>query len=336
METTLLIWLSENRPYTHINHRVKSFIHFARTLEPKLGWTAAKRKCLQIIDDATKGPFGHQWNRDRCFERVIRMYGHNDQRSVAWLNTRGEMITASEVYKVFQSDASRRELLEKKLEPPATTASDGNGIPALLWGTRFEPVAKKIYEDSTLCNIIDVSCVRHPVYPFLGASPDGLIVPNDETDIRRYGRLVEFKCPFSRGTSDGIPIAYVYQMQMQMECTGVDECEYVEFRFKQVNYSDWVQSELQKGIFAVMDDKSVVYKPDDADAGTWQSKLPCEMPIMYYWVLASIKKEFMPKDPNWLSDHLPGMTALWDDVVKHRLAGTHPAPLPSKVLTLDI
>jgi hypothetical protein len=99
----------------------------------------------------------------------------------------------------------------------------------LIWGTRFECIAKEIYENETRCTITDVSCVQHPVYPFLGASPDGIIFPTDPKDVRRRGRLVEFKCPFSRVAKDGVPAAYIHQMQMQMACTGRVWCDYVVF-----------------------------------------------------------------------------------------------------------
>jgi putative phage-type endonuclease len=233
------------------------------------------------------------------------------------------MITASEVYKIFGSEEARREVMLKKLEPPQDSAAY-NPIPALLWGTRFEPVAKKIYEERTKCNIIDVSCAQHPVYPFLGASPDGLIVPLDDGDPRRYGRLVEFKCPISRAEKPEIPVAYFHQMQMQMECTGIDECEYVEFRFRQVMFNEWFKSTDTKGCFGVYDDGRVVYDiqgvPED-----------CQV---VYWILASTKQDFVAKDPKWLSDHIEQLQSFWKEVVDHRLKGTRPTE--KKLPSLDL
>lgn len=290
---------------------------------------------MQAMQKLMMGDVGRLWMRDRAFERTVRLYGKNDQRTDAWLNTRGKMITASEVSKVWQTPASRLELLEKKLDPP--TRSDGsNPIPALIWGTRFEPIAKKIYEDTTQCEIIDVGCCQHPVHSFLGASPDGLIIPKyADADPHRYGRLVEFKCPMSRARKDEIPSYYVHQMQMQMECTGIDECEYVEFRFKQVNFTQWDATKDTKGVFAVDEIGKVDYKPDTIDLHEWQCSLTEDHQYIY-WVLTDIKKDFVPKDPNWLSDHLSELRAFWDDVERHRAAGTRPEALPPKVPTLDL
>jgi len=251
------------------------------------------------------------------------MYGANDQRTDAWHAKRTEMITASEVYQVFGTEASRKEVMMRKVEPKPV--GEGPPITALLWGTRFEPIAKRIYEERTKCTILDVSCVQHPRYAFLGASPDGLIIPTDPTDVKRYGRLVEFKCPISRAPKDEIPLGYVHQMQMQMECTGIDECEYVEFRFRQVRYNEWVRSSDMKGMFTVYEDGRVAYD----EAGTTDD---CQV---VYWILGSIKEGFVAKDPNWLSSHIAELTKFWDEVLEHRRNGTTPRT-ESKTPTIDL
>ncbi len=312
MEQRLTEWLLDNRPYTHLHTRIKQFCLYCRTLQPGLSYSFLKREVTACADTLLRGDVGKLWVRDRCYERVLRLYGANDQRTDGWHLKRGEMITASEVYNIFGSESARREVMMRKLEP--RKEGDGPPIAALAWGTRFEPVAKRLYEERTKCKITDVSCVQHPVHKFLGASPDGLIVPDDGNDMRRYGRLVEFKCPMSRVEKPEIPMGYIHQMQMQMECTGIDECEYVEFRFKQVQYTEWSRSTAIKGSFAVYENGKVVYDvvdvPEDAQ--------------MIYWVLGSIKEDFVPKDPNWLSNHLEGLTQFWNEVLEHRKNGTRP------------
>ena len=317
-----------------MKNRLKPLIMLMTLLAPDVSYTQSRRCVLAAVEQAMKGSLGHIWMRDRCVRRTIRMYGMNDQRTSAWHAKRGEMITASEVAGVFGGGETRRSLVVRKLEPPQP--ANGPPISALIWGTRFEPIAKAMYEEETRCRIVDVSCVQHSVYAFLGASPDGIIFPNDPTDVRRRGRLVEFKCPISRPPSDGIPDAYVHQMQMQMECTGIDECEYVEFRFKQVFSSEWLQSTDIKSVFAVFDDQTVDYKPIDTPLPEWQASVTDREPQYIYWRLLSTKKAFLPKDVGWLPRHLPALRDFWDEVLLHRKAGTLPPPPPSKVLTLDI
>lgn len=325
MDNALATWILDDRPYTHLRTRVKHFILFCRTLQPELSYSQLKRVVDAHVERLLSGEVGRLWIRDRNVERVLRDYGVNDQRTDAWHAKRGEMITASEVSKVFGTDDSRRELLLRKLEPPPSAESSrSNAIPALLWGTRFEPVAKKLYEERTNCTILDVSCVQHPRYTFLGASPDGILVPKSREDPMRHGRLVEFKCPMSRAEKPEIPVAYIHQMQMQMECTGIDECEYVEFRFKQVNFNEWFKATGTKGRFGVYADGRVVYDIEDT---------PEDCQIVH-WILTSLKQDFVTKDLNWLADHLEQLQRFWDAVVQHRREGTKPAI--AKLPTLDL
>lgn len=333
MEDVVTEWLREP-PYTHMKNRLKPLTMLLTLLIPSLSYTQARRHVLAAAEQAMKGSLGHMWVRDRCVRRTIRIYGMNDQRTSAWHAKRGEMVTASEVSGVFAGGETRRALVIRKLEPPQPAGN--HPIPALIWGTRFEPIAKAMYEAETQCRIVDVSCVQHPVHTFLGASPDGIIFPHDSTDVRRRGRLVEFKCPISRPPSDGIPDAYIHQMQMQMECTGIDECEYVEFRFKQVFSSEWLGLTCTKGVFAVFDDHTVEYKPTDMGLPEWVSSVTDREPQYIYWRLLSTKKDFLPKDKTWLPHYLPALREFWDEVLLHRAAGTTPPPPPSKVPILDI
>ena len=334
MDAVVTEWLREP-PYTRAKKRLKPLIMLLTVLG-NVSYTKARRNVFAAFELAMKGGLGLIWMRDRCVRRTIRVYGMNDQRTSAWHTKLGEMITASEVGQVFTGGETRRGLIVRKLSPPQ--APTGFTSAPLIWGTRFECIAKEIYENETGCTITDVSCVQHPVYPFLGASPDGIIFPTDPKDVRRRGRLVEFKCPFSRGESEGVPDAYMHQMQMQMECTGIDECEYAEFRFKQVFSSEWMRSTATKGVFAVFDNETVNYKPAAADFTEWQTKVNNLGDAQFlYWVLLSKKKVFVPKDHGWITRHIGDLQTAWDEVVLHRAAGTLPSPPPPKTLpTLDI
>jgi len=332
MESVVTEWLREP-PYTSSRKRLKYLIMLI-TLLTNVSYTKVRRCVLTAFDKAMNGELGRIWMRDRCVRRTIRVYGMNDQRTSAWHAKRGEMITASEVYQLFTGGETRRSLIVRKLTPPQP--SSGYGAGAMIWGTRFEPIAKELYENETKCTITDVSCVQHPVYSFLGASPDGIIFPSDPSDVRRRGRLVEFKCPFSRAESDGIPEAYVHQMQMQMECTGIDECEYAEFRFKQVFSSEWLRSTVTKGVFAVFQDETVDYKPASTDLKAWQAGVSEREPQFIYWILVSTKKAFLPKDTGWLPRHIEALQTAWNEVLLHREAGTLPPPITKSMSTLDI
>jgi hypothetical protein len=98
------------------------------------------------------------------------------------------------------------------------------------WGIRFEPVVKMILHERWGAKILEAGRLVHPMDPLLAASPDGLIL--DAEDPARVGRLLEIKCPITREINQTIPFEYWCQMQIQMEVTGIDECEYVEVKIE--------------------------------------------------------------------------------------------------------
>ena len=275
-------------------------------------------------------------------ETLIQNYGQDDQRTAAWHQKRGEMLTASEIYKALPeaSPALKHEIIMSKLVPRPRT--EGPGPRALVWGTRLEPVAKEIY---CLYNggiqIVDTTCIPHPKVPFLGASPDGILVTKDPEDFR-YGKLIEIKCPISRDFDMETPIKheYYHQMQLQMECTELDECEFVEFKFKDANYTAWMDSKAQyKGFYAVYEDgMKLKYRDldDTRDVATWRRELeePDKWDIVY-WTLEKWQCKTVDHDKGWLTKNLESMKSVWETIQKHRVEGTLPEhPKEKTILTL--
>ncbi len=272
-------------------------------------------------------------SRIQIVDDLLTNYGQNDQRTDAWHAKRGQMLTASEIYKALPeaTPAQRYELIMSKLTP--RTPSTGPGVRALLWGTRFEPIAKQIYcELQFNIQIYDTTCVPHPTVPFLGASPDGVIVTDDKTDFR-FGKLVEFKCPISREFTEHTPIpdGYYHQMQLQMECTGIDECDYVEMQFKELSYSEWIDSTAPfKSFFAIHEETGdVIYKDylDTRDVPTWRSVMLGEKGMEYriiYWMLNNWRSVTVKKDQQWLTRNLPSFETIWKEIQEYRSSGTFP------------
>ena len=248
---------------------------------------------------------------------------------------------ASEIYKGLPdaTPAQRHELIMSKLQPRQL----GNTVPvrALLWGTQFEPIAKEIYcELQHKISIADTTCVPHPTVPFLGASPDGIILSEDD----RHGKLVEFKCPISREFTENTPVpsTYFHQMQLQMECTGLDECEYIEMQFKELSYTKYLECKAPyKSFFAVHETTGeVLYKdfrsPDDYV--TWKEKVLGENWDQYetvYWMLNNWRSLTVKKQKDWLNLYLPSLTQVWAEIEEYRKTGTFPqAPKEKAVLVI--
>jgi len=259
------------------------------------------------------------WIRRRKINRLLKLYGKADQRTDAWLLKRGEMITASEVCKAFASatPSARKEMLVRKVYPKESAAAgQGPSMTACLWGTQFEPIAKDIYANlQGGADVVDTTCVVHPKYPFLGASPDGIVLMKNLLDSD-WGKLVEFKCPISRKFTQDTPIpdAYYHQMQMQMECTGLDTCDYCEMQFVRCNQTDWrASTSPYKGVLAVYDSGAIVYKPNSIDLSLadWKKSLTEDEYRLVFWTLENIRIEAVPKDPRWLETHLADLEAFW-------------------------
>jgi hypothetical protein len=95
------------------------------------------------------------------------------------------------------------------------------GNAATTHGTLLEPIARDLYDKTTSRTSHEVGLVQHREYPWLGASPDG---------ITEDGILVEIKCPLTRKIEPKVPKHYWPQVQLQLEITDLEECDFVQFR----------------------------------------------------------------------------------------------------------
>lgn len=264
---------------------------------------------------------------------LIRDYGECDQRTDAWHDRRSNMLTASEIFKAKASatSSSRRELILSKLVP--RTGGSG-GVASLDWGTQFEEVAKELVQQSGV-QIKDLACVIHPEHSFLGASPDGLLLGTE-----RHGRLIEIKCPISREVDPGAPIpdSYYDQVQLQLACTGLQECEYSEFKFVKHSYAEWITITNVKSCFAVnVSTRNVVYKQisDTRSLQEWMVSF-MEDPLdwdLVYWSLKSRKDMLIQKDTEWFTENLPSFKNVWEEILEYRRSGT--LPTKTTILNLD-
>lgn len=333
-----------NMPIENCTH-LTNLIKFV-ALERGYSFTKYKRYIHTLLSTTDLGKL---WTRRRRIFRILRDYGKADQRSDAWLQKRSEMITASEVTKAFKNatSSSRYELLISKINPKEQGIKSSSGIVACTWGTQFEPIIKDIYGNIRNADVIDTTCVRHPKYTFLGASPDGIVLTKNVIDIQ-WGKLVEFKCPISRHFTQESPIPdyYYHQMQLQMECTGIDECDYVEAQFKTCTGTQYKDSSASyKGIFAVYDDGKIEYKPPETDFRIWKNTLNGDEYRIVYWTLEKLCIKVVKRDFNWMNDHLEELQEFWKTVEECRkdpskinlyVPQTARRDVPSESLLVDV
>lgn len=194
-----------------------------------------------------------------------------EQRTMEWYLYRHELITASNAFKIFDTQCGQNQLIFEKCKPltlPMINAKNESVGTSLIhydnldivknaskiedikrvteelslvvninsplhWGQKYEPVTTMYYDFINNTSVSEYGCIRHPKYSFIGASPDGIV---DDINDEKYGRMVEIKNIVNREIT-GIPLkAYWVQMQLQMEVCDLDMCDFIETRFKE--YSD--------------------------------------------------------------------------------------------------
>ena len=189
------------------------------------------------------------------------------QRTPEWHLFRHGLISASNIWKVFGTEASVNSLICEKCVPmmrqrertasvddgledevlcsvPVTIATATATAPIatsvntqspLHWGVKYEPVTAMIYQKRLNAELGEFGCIRHKEHAFIGASPDGIVTTRDHP---AYGRMLEIKNVVNREIN-GIPsMAYWIQMQVQMEVCNLEECDFVETVFKEYDYTE--------------------------------------------------------------------------------------------------
>jgi putative phage-type endonuclease len=169
--------------------------------------------------------------------RYLKNIPQHAQRTPEWYDFRHNLITASNAWKAFGTQASINQLIYEKCHPidmdSASSKQFVNTEGPLHWGQKYEPISVMLYEDMFQTKVDDFGCIPHAKYSFLGASPDGIVVDKRSS---RFGRMLEIKNPISRVIT-GIPKKeYWIQIQLQMEVCDLDECDFLETKF--VEYED--------------------------------------------------------------------------------------------------
>ena len=189
-----------------------------------------------------------------CFTeqiRILREKPQPEQRTPEWYSRRNNLITASAASKAFGTQASVNQLIYEKCKKYSASEDGGGGgggstgpmqgsvNSPLHWGQRYEPLTVMVYEHRNNTKLGEFGCIQHDYYPFIGASPDGI---NIDPTSPIYGRMVEIKNIFNREITGQPKEEYWIQTQIQMEVCGLDECDFVETRFKEYDSEEEYKS----------------------------------------------------------------------------------------------
>jgi len=273
------------------------------------------------------------------------------QRTPEWYTFRHNLITASNAHKAFDTQSSKNQLIYEKCLP-LKMADDKkqrvNVNSPMHWGQKYEPISVKYYEETYRTIVEDFGCIQHEEYPFLGASPDGIIV---DPDSPNYGRMLEIKNPVSREIT-GIPKKeYWIQMQLQMETCDLDECDFLETKFMEYESlskfnedGDFLVSKdgCLKGVMLYFNDADncphYVHKPlqmGQEEFDLWEEKMMTlyeeEKNMIWiknnYWKLEQVSCVLVLRNRPWFEMNIGALKELWDIVEKERADGySHRAP----------
>ena len=275
------------------------------------------------------------------------------QRTPEWYAFRRNLITASNAYKAFESQSMKNQLIYEKCKEDIIPDTSGpakqvNTSTTLHWGQKYEPISVALYEHMFQTQVGDFGCIQHEVYPFLGASPDGINILQSSL---RFGRMLEIKNIVNREI-DGIPKKeYWIQMQLQMETCNLDECDFLETQFKEYDTHEAFlldETSEYKGVIIqfTKEDGSLKYIHSPIglnllELEIWESRTVAEYSkwewiCNHYWKIEKLSCVLVERNRRWFSDNVAELAELWDIVLKERIEGyEHRAPNKKCSLLVD-
>ena len=263
------------------------------------------------------------------------------QRTKEWYEFRNNLISASNLWKVFGTEAQVNSIIYEKCSSNENTTrpfSAMDSFGSMQWGVKYEKITVMIYESIYKTKLGEFGCIQHPKYPFIGASPDGINV--DEASDR-YGRMVEIKNIYNREIT-GIPKQeYWVQTQIQMETCNLDECDFVETRIKEyVDETAFYEDEehIYKGVvlsFTYNESHQSVYRymplsilKDKESVDEWIETTKdisksdgLFMFSISYWYLDCFSCVLIERNRLWFDSALPIIKKTWDIIEKERITG---------------
>jgi len=254
------------------------------------------------------------------------------QRTPAWYAQGKQVLTASEFAKLLGSPRAVAQLVQSKV-PVSTGPTQSNRLACMTcemgpfdWGIRFEPVVKQILEAKWGLQIAEAGRILHPTDKHIAASPDGIILA--ATDPARVGRLLEIKCPITRSVGEGIPFEYWCQMQVQMEVTGIDECEYVEVKLDSLQGTATDLSGAEGFVWLLQNPVTCVmrYAYTEADAAQEGLEIVEKIP----WRLSKMYAVTVTRDRGWFQQTAEMREAFWAKVEEARRVPESPRIIVTK------
>jgi putative phage-type endonuclease len=277
-----------------------------------------------------------------------------EQRSEEWYAIRETILTASSLADAIGEGhfSTKDQLLIQKCGGPR------GDIPFQIveWGVMYEPVATKFYERMNQLTILEFGLVPHPEFKIFGASPDGICDSDSPPDY--IGRMLEIKCPPKRQFTKEVPSHYWMQMQGQLECCDLEECDFLQVKFieysSEKEYNDdllkdgtggikegYTSNNLPKGLLLAFvrdpqgDSKNPTIHYEYCDfyqsrdeLRDWSSKVIEGHPevdydrvVEHWWKIERYECTLVGRDRKWWLSVQPKIIDFWEDVLHYREVG---------------
>ena len=262
----------------------------------------------------------------------IRAKPQPDQRTPEWYRFRHDLLTASNAWKAFESQACRNQLIYEKCKPlkEREEKEHVNTASPMHWGHKYEPVSRMIYEHLYKTRVADFGCLQHDTHLFLGASPDGI---NVDPASQRYGRMLEIKNIVNRDIT-GIPKKeYWIQMQLQMETADLNECDFLETQFSEEGDDDDDDACCSNSNEALMTGTILYfmkdgrphyeYEPIGSNSEAWfTDAMERNQAHMWMktirWRLEKMSCVLVLRNKQWFQHATPVLDDLWQTILKER------------------
>jgi putative phage-type endonuclease len=340
LENLICAEIIEEEPYKKIYKRFRKQVHqFVKNYYNIIG----------IPRRAYQNPRSHHYtilNKEHVRKQLETLTNAKQyaQRTPEWYEFRHNLITASNIWKAIGTVANQNSLILEKCKPYEAIPENGGQVNTdspLHWGVKYEPLTIMLYEKRN-AKIGEFGCICHPKYPFIGASPDGIVINEDSP---AYGRMLEIKNVVSREIT-GIPkMDYWVQIQTQLEVCDLEECDFVETKFKE--YEDIDEEEFYKNKHKYLYNGVILYfiNSDFADCKPYYVYMPLDIKLekqtigawvdekkkelkethvlfkRIYWYCEAYSCVLVKRNRHWFEMALPKMEELWNTILKERVTG---------------
>ena len=194
------------------------------------------------------------------------------------------------------------------------------------WGQKYEPIATTIYSQLNKKDTLEFGLIIHPKYRFIGASPDGIT-----TD----GIMLEIKCPPCRQVSNIPPIYYFIQIMLQLHCTGLEYCDFMDAHFVEyVDFQDWKEAaklweqtninanfHIYGLILKNTDTGDFIYPPPNIhkndDFVEWMENIPEDVDITMY-KLQEYYIQRVQSNEEWFETNILEFEQIWKEIEIYR------------------